>query len=151
LCWITVGLVLVQLLLGAIRRHTGTTMIPHAIGAAAVAAHVILIFRRVMISFYGSRALVRTSGLMLSLLAVQLVLGLYSWLLTESVRGRSNARPAILDSETLGSAALTSHLAIGAGILVCSVMLAAMAQRLMTDAAAPAGDTTPATGRLAAI
>lgn len=147
LCWVTVGIILAQLLLGAIRRHTGTTMIPHAIGAAAVAAHVILIFRRAMISFSGVAPLVRTSGVMLALLAVQLVLGLYSWLLTESVRGKSDVRPSILGSETIGSAVLTSHLAIGAAILVCAVLLAARTYRDWRSAADAV--QTPATGRLA--
>lgn len=149
LCWVTIGIILVQLLLGAIRRHTGTTMIPHAIGAAAVAAHVILIFRRVMISFAGVAALVKTSGLMLALLGIQLVLGLYSWLLAESVRGKSDVRPSILGSETIGSAVLTSHLAIGAGILLCTVLLTAWTHRLWGLATDPV--QTPAAGRLATV
>jgi len=70
LAWMTVGFVFLQLILGAIYRHSGAILHAHMTGAALVLIHVVLLWKRTRIPL--------TTGL-LSLVGAQIVLGLIAW------------------------------------------------------------------------
>ncbi len=145
---VAIGLVLVQVVLGAIRRQTDGTIWFHAIGATAVtlmlAAIAWLVFKR----FREVRPLVRSARLLIVLVAVQLTLGVVSWLLTNAAIERSLHLPMLWGSVEAASAILTAHLALGASLLAACVVLVVRAHRYVAPLEAQAVNATTE-GRLA--
>ena len=72
---ITLVLIYVQFIFGAILRHTGTRLDAHLLFAALVTIHVFLLSGRVLSDYLGYLRLVRPVLVLSGLLAVQLVLG----------------------------------------------------------------------------
>jgi cytochrome c oxidase assembly protein subunit 15 len=123
LCLATLAIIFVQILLGAHRRHTDGTIWLHLIGAGLVLLHVGLLCRRVLGGFAQVPALVKPAMWMMVLVAVQVVLGAASWLLTWQALVQSWHLPAIRGSAETASAVLTAHLALGAGLFaLCTVL-----------------------------
>ena len=100
----TTGFIYLQLIAGAIYRHSGKLFHLHLLGAFLVAVHVILLTRRVLMEpGFGSE--IRTPALMLiNLVGIQVVLGWFSWRMPEV-------------------AVTTTHVALGALILATAVIL----------------------------
>ncbi len=100
----TTGFIFLQLLAGAIYRHTGNALHLHFLGALLVLIHIVLTCRRVYTGHSDDGLLVYPATAMLSLLGFQLVLGWFAW-----------REPSI--------AATTTHLANGALILASSLLV----------------------------
>jgi cytochrome c oxidase assembly protein subunit 15 len=138
LCVSTLVIVFIQLLLGALRRHTNGTIHPHLLGAALVTFHVALLARRVLLSFAHVPALLRPTISLITVVALQLTLGVMSWILLESASAESLPRPTVLGSEVFGSAVLTAHVVLGAATMLLTVILTLRAYSQL-DAGAAAG------------
>jgi len=120
---LTSGLLYGQLVLGAILRHTGEWAGPHMLGAALVAVHVLLLSARVCRNHQDLPALVRSAVLLRNLLVVQLGLGLGAYL------GKFTVSGAFLNPFVVALA--TSHVVVGALMLVTCVRLTLRAYRLL--------------------
>ena len=97
-------------------RHTGSRLDAHLFFALLVAVHVFLLARKVKNDYSGNRALERPVLFLAGLLVLQLVLGLASFLLESTTLNT-------LVGATARALITTAHLAIGALMLVTSVML----------------------------
>ena len=131
LCLMTTAMIYVQIVLGAVLRHTGNRFDAHLLFAFFVAIHVLLVLRRVTgLDQYRPR-LVRPAVWLTILLAVQILLGVGSFF------GKFTP---LLRMPMGGVVALTTtHLATGALMLAVSLGLTLRSYRA---AAAP----TPAAG-----
>ncbi len=112
----TVGFIYIQIVFGAVLRHTGSRLDAHLFFALLVAVHVFLLARKVKNDYSGNRALERPVLFLAGLLVLQLVLGLASFLLESTTLNT-------LVGATARALITTAHLAIGALMLVTSVML----------------------------
>jgi len=134
---ITVAMILIQLIFGAIRRHTDALLplVLHLIGAGLVMLHVALLFMRIRVDFSAVAPLRKTAGWLMFLTGSQILLGLLSWWIVRANRPGGSYLPRLLDSEVLASCVLTAHLAIGALIFVSAVLTTAFAFRHTTPLA----------------
>ena len=114
---ITVCLIYVQFIFGAVLRHTGNRLDAHLVFAGLVTIHIFLLLRRILQDHLENRLLVRLILLLSGLLAVQLVLG-FGAFVTEFTALGKGVSPAA------GVAITTAHVAIGALMMVSSVLLA---------------------------
>jgi cytochrome c oxidase assembly protein subunit 15 len=150
----TAMLAYAQLVLGANLRHVPVTasvqefraaLYFHLAGAAAVAVHVVLVAIHVRRRFSGQTALVRPAWGLVALLAVQVALGVGSWVVKYSIPANRD-RISLLQGFTIENEGLaqslivTAHTAGGSLILALSVVLALRAWRL-----APRGMESAAT------
>ena len=113
---ITLGLIYIQFIFGAVLRHTGNRLDAHLLFAALVTIHIFLLLRRILRDYLESVPLVRLILLLSGLLAVQLTLGFGAYLAEFTVFGEGVAPVA-------GVIITTAHVAIGALMLVVSVVL----------------------------
>jgi cytochrome c oxidase assembly protein subunit 15 len=120
---LTSGLLYGQLILGAILRHTGEWADLHILGAALVTVHVLLLSARVCRNHQDLPTLGRSAVLLCSLLVLQLGLGLSAYL------GKFTVSGAFLNPFVVILA--TSHVVIGALMLVTCVRLTLRAYRLL--------------------
>ena len=108
----TVGFAFLQLIAGAVTRHTGAGIAVHLVGAVLVLLHATLFSSRLMTTS------LRAGGhFLMFLLAVQVLLGLTSWSATAGGATRSLQVPA---SHLI---TVTSHVAVGALVLATSLAL----------------------------
>jgi cytochrome c oxidase assembly protein subunit 15 len=122
LCLITTGLIYLQVVFGAILRHTGERLDAHLVVALLVALHVILVAIRVS-RYHGDRKqLIRPALLLVFFLILQVALGGASY-----VAKFTTLWPASFDVIVWIT---TAHLAVGALMLAASVALALRACRL---------------------
>ena len=128
---VTIAILFVQILLGAVRRHTNGTIALHMTGAFVASAAVLYLYIRVLLSCPKVRALVRPANLLLLGIGIQLMLGFFSWGLTNTAIASGKALPDLMGSELLASIILTAHLAIGAALLAGCVILTARAYRFL--------------------
>jgi cytochrome c oxidase assembly protein subunit 15 len=104
LALITTGFVFLQLIFGAIYRHIGIMFHFHLLGAALVLVHGVLLYRRIKTSATADVWFLRPATVLLTLIFIQIGLGLYTW-----------QNPTVFDA--------TAHVATGALILAtCSVI-----------------------------
>ena len=133
----TAGAIYLQLLLGAIFRHTQSGILPHLLGALLVT----LLGGWLIAHVFQSQRL--PSGLTVAatslgiLLALQLLLGLASWLLRLATADAVQPQAPVV-------AVTTAHVAVGALILAASVILALQSFRVRSEASG-AESRTPAT------
>lgn len=137
LAFITVAMILLQLIFGAIRRHTDATLplVLHLIGAGLVLLHVALLFMRVRVDFAAVEPLMKAARWLMILTGSQIVLGLLSWWIVRANRPGGSFLPQLLGSDVLASCVLTAHLAVGALIFVAAVLTTVFAFRHTTPAA----------------
>jgi cytochrome c oxidase assembly protein subunit 15 len=122
----TTAFVFLQLIAGAVTRHTGAGIAVHLVGAGLVLLHATLFSSRLMTTK------LRGGGhLLIGLLAVQVVLGLSAWSITSSGAARTAAEPL---SRIF---TVTAHVAVGALALATCLALTLRCFR----AARPAGVT----------
>ena len=76
---LTSGFILFQMFLGAVLRHTGWGLHAHLTGAFLVLVHVILLARRTIQQESEDAAFLRSSILMIVIVALQITLGLLAW------------------------------------------------------------------------
>ena len=113
---ITLGLIYIQFIFGAILRHTGNRLDAHLLFAGLVTIHIFLLLRRILRDHPENPSLVRFALLLSGLLAVQLILGIGAYLVefTAFAAGVPSVAGVIIT---------TAHVAIGALMLVMSVAL----------------------------
>ncbi len=114
---ITVCLIYVQFIFGAVLRHTGNRLDAHLLFAGLVTIHIFLLLRRILLDYLENRILVRLILLSSGLLAVQLVLGFGAFVTEFTALGKGV-------SPVAGVAITTAHVAIGALMMASSVLLA---------------------------
>jgi cytochrome c oxidase assembly protein subunit 15 len=120
LCVLTVTWVYLQVILGAVVRHTGMAVDLHVVVAFLIAVHVFLVARR-MFQLDDRTGLLRRPALWLSgLLVVQLMLGVGSYLVRFSAFGSQW-------SSTVMVALTSAHVVTGALMLGVSLVLTLLA------------------------
>jgi cytochrome c oxidase assembly protein subunit 15 len=120
---LTAGFIYLQLIFGAILRHTGAWETLHFMGAALVAIHVGLLTART-VRHHADLPVLRRSTLMLcGLLVLQLFLGLGAYI------GKFTTVSVTLQSYTVLLA--TSHVVVGALMFVTGVLFSLRAYRLL--------------------
>jgi cytochrome c oxidase assembly protein subunit 15 len=118
---LTTGFIYIQLIFGAILRHTGSRLDAHLLFAALVTIHIFLLTRRILTAhFYNKRdnkrdnkRLVSSALILSGLLILQLILGLGAYL---AIFGEAMDAIAVV-------AVATSHVSVGALMLATSVVL----------------------------
>lgn len=132
LATITTTLVYLQIVFGALLRHTGARLDAHLLIAALVAVHVVLLMLRITRA-HGDRAqLVRPAYFLGALLPLQLALGAITYFGKFTTMLRWPIEAIVLLT--------TTHLIVGALMLAASLVIALRAYRLSASArsAAPA-------------
>lgn len=121
-----------QLVAGAVTRHTGAGIVVHLVGAGLVLLHATLFASRLMTTK------LRGGGhVLMGLLAIQVILGLSAWSITGSAALRSAEQP-------LGRIlTVTSHVAVGALILATCLALTLRCFRAAKPAGAAASGMEP--------
>jgi cytochrome c oxidase assembly protein subunit 15 len=130
---ISTGVILVQLILGAVYRHSYEGIItphkeaiitPHVVGACVVTLMVGHLVSTAVMRFSKQPALVRPALLLGGLVVVQLFLGIGSYFMKMAARSAPQPLPPVVDITT-------AHVAVGALILVTSLYLAYQARRFL--------------------
>ena len=122
LCAFTTGLLYIQAIFGAVLRHTGERLDAHLLFGALVTLHVILIFVRVIRLHSGEAKLARPAFFLGILLLAQLTLGILSYF------GKFTSFLALPVGMII--VFTTTHLVIGALMLVTSLLLTLRSFRL---------------------
>ena len=113
---ITLGLIYIQFIFGAVLRHTGDRLDAHLLFAGLVTIHIFLLLRRILKNYPENSSFVRLILILSGLLAVQLTLGFGAYLAEFTAFGQEVA-------PVLAVIITTAHVAIGALMLVVSVIL----------------------------
>ena len=119
---ITTALIYMQIVFGAVLRHTGERLDAHLLFAGLVVVHVFLIVQRVTKFYSNQPRLLRPAGILGTLLAVQLLLGLGSYLGKYTTLLRMPAEGVVYIT--------TIHLIVGALMLVTGLILTLRVFRL---------------------
>jgi cytochrome c oxidase assembly protein subunit 15 len=130
LALLTVAAVWMQLIMGAAFRHSGIRLLPHLIGAAIVFCMVIWLAITTLKRHRAVPQLATPAAVLLALLAVQITLGLASYV-TRVLWSRGASAP--LSSMIVATVA---HVACGALVLVTTVILAIQIHRHAVNAEA---------------
>jgi cytochrome c oxidase assembly protein subunit 15 len=112
---VTTAFAFLQLVAGAVTRHTGAGLVVHLVGAGLVLLHVSLLGSRLM-----ATSLRGPAKLMSVLLGVQVLLGIGTWILTAGGFVRSHDAPLV------GVMTISAHVAVGAALLascLCTTLL----------------------------
>jgi len=125
ICALTTGLIYIQIIFGAVLRHTGMRLDAHLFFAAAVAVHVILVGIRVAKSGAGHAYLSRLSFALGALLVVQLALGVFSYLGKFTPMLRMPMKAVVFFT--------TTHLVVGSLMLITSLALTLWICRLSSS------------------
>lgn len=128
LCAITTGLIYLQIVFGAVVRHTGERIDAHLGIAALVALHIILIVMRVARHHAASSRLSRPALFLFALLFVQLALGALSYLGKFTAWLRLSSDGIVILT--------TTHLAVGALMLAAALALTLRVYRFSSPVAA---------------
>ena len=115
LCAVTTGLIYVQIVFGAVFRHTGERLDAHLVFAALVVLHILLVVMRVSRHYGTVTQLTRPALLLFFLLALQIALGGASYVAKFTTLWRLPVDLVVLIT--------TTHLATGALMLAASVAL----------------------------
>ncbi len=108
----TTAFAFLQLVAGAVTRHTGSGIAIHLIGAFLVIFHAAIFSGRLTESTLKGGA-----GILLGLVGVQVILGFAAWGITTSGFVRSHESPVI------PILTISSHVAVGASVLLTSFLL----------------------------
>jgi heme A synthase len=120
---ITTGVILVQLILGAVYRHSKAGIItPHVVGACVVTLLVGWIVSTVLMRFARQPGLLRPAMLLGALVVIQVFLGIGSYFMKMAARSAPQPLPPVVDLTT-------AHVAAGALILVTILYLTYQARR----------------------
>lgn len=124
LSMLTTGLIYIQIVFGAILRHTGTKLDFHLLFAGAVTACVIVVVTQVVRRHLEDARLTRPAFILGFLLVLQLVLGLFSYL--------GKFTPLLSMPMKAVVFFTTTHLVVGSLMLATSIALALRVYRLST-------------------
>jgi heme A synthase len=123
---VTTGLIYLQVFFGAVLRHTGLRLDAHLLFAALVMLHVLLLVIRIMNSHSDNSRLTRPALFLTAMLVVQLFLGTVSYFAKFTTLLRMPVDATVIFA--------TTHLAIGALMLVTSLVLTLRSYRVPTVA-----------------
>lgn len=137
------GLILVQLILGAVYRHSKEGIItPHAVGACIITLLVGWVVSTVVARFSKQPALLKPALLLGGLLVAQLFLGMSSYILKMAARDAPQPLPPVVNMTT-------AHVTVGALLLLTSLYLTYQTHRFLVTrkqqlqvASAPHGATS---------
>jgi heme a synthase len=124
LATVTTGLIYLQVLFGAVLRHTGQRLDTHLLFAALVTLHVILLTARIFKDHSDQRRLTRPALFLSAMLLLQLFLGTVSYLAKFTTILRIPIDATVFLT--------TTHLAAGALMLVTSLILTLRSYRYPT-------------------
>jgi cytochrome c oxidase assembly protein subunit 15 len=127
LCLMTTAFIYLQVVFGAVLRHTGTRLDAHILFAALVTIHVTLLAVQIWRTHGQRRDLVRPMLWLSGLLMAQLSLGVGAYVMKFTAI-TAMVPPAVRVSLT------TTHLAVGSLMLVTSLVLALRVSRLRLEA-----------------
>ena len=132
LCLAALGLLYLQIVLGAVVTHTGAQLHAHLLGAALVAALVAWLAARILGSHPDRPALARPARLLAGLMLAQLILGAGSFLGRFTALGAALASPLALAFPVL-------HRLVGTLLLGTALVLALRVHRLLESPEAAVG------------
>jgi heme a synthase len=112
------GAAFLQLVAGAVTRHTHAVLVLHLVGAGLVLLFVSLFASRLMMT-----PLRRGASLLLAILGFQMVLGVSTWMIKAGGFQRSHESPL------LSIVTVSAHVAVGAALLATSLGLTLMCHR----------------------
>jgi heme A synthase len=121
---VTTGLIYLQVFFGAVLRHTGLRLDAHLLFAALVTLHVILLTARIFKDHSDHRRLTRPALFLSAMLLLQLLLGTISYLAKFTTILRIPIDATVFVT--------TTHLAVGALMLVTSLILTLRSYRYPT-------------------
>ena len=122
---ITTGVILIQLILGAVYRHSKEGIItPHVVGACVVTLLVGWVVSTVLMRFAKQPELLHPALLLGGLLVAQLFLGVGSYFMKMAARTAPQPLPPVVDITT-------AHVTVGALVLVTSLYLTYQARRFL--------------------
>jgi heme a synthase len=125
LTMVTTGVIMVQLILGAVFRHSKAGVIaPHIIGACVVTLMVGWVVSAVLMRFAKQPGLLPPALLLGGLVVVQLLLGIGSYFMKLAAKGAPQPLPPVVD-------VTTAHVALGAVVLVTSLYLTYQTRRFL--------------------
>jgi len=124
LCLLTFCMIYVQGAFGAILRYTGTRLDAHVVFAGLVTVHAILLAARIHRHYSSEPMFSRPATVLLGLLVLQLALGLASYLAKFTSLG-------MIFGGSLQVLLPTTHLVVGALMLVTSLVLTLRSYRLL--------------------
>ncbi len=134
---LTTGVILVQLILGAIYRHSKAGIItPHVVGACTVTLLVGWIVAVALMRFSKVKKVVRPTLLLGGLVVLQLFLGIGSYFMKLAARTAPQPLPPVVDITT-------AHVATGALILLTSLYLTYQARRFVASSGRTVEVTSP--------
>lgn len=121
---VTTGLIYLQVFFGAVLRHTGLRLDAHLLFAALVTLHIVLLVVRIMKSHSDNSRLTRPAVFLTAMLIVQVFLGTVSYLAKFTTLFRMPVDATVVFT--------TTHLVIGALMLVTSLVLTLRSYRYPT-------------------
>ena len=125
------GSIFVQLILGALYRHNGIGILPHAVGAIVVAVLALWLAVRILSRFMTEDRLSRAAKVLIALVAGQIFLGVVAFILRMQFRDAPQPMPPLIR-------VATAHVAVGALVLAQCVVLALHVFRRVDSPAKPA-------------
>jgi cytochrome c oxidase assembly protein subunit 15 len=131
------GTIFLQLILGALYRHNGLGILPHLIGAIAIAVLALWLVVRIYSRFLIEDRLTRAARALLALVTAQIFLGVVAYVLHLQFRDAPQPMPPLVQVGT-------AHVAVGAMVLAQSLVLTLQVFRRV---AIPSG--SPAVARVA--
>jgi hypothetical protein len=118
-----VGMLLIQLIFGAVQRHVAQGLIIHITLAAVVAMIAVAAGARAWGLYHGSWPVQRLGQLVMAVMAIQVTLGIAALAVTQG-------RAVVGDPTVFEVTLATSHQATGAALLAVSVLLMVWTRRL---------------------
>jgi cytochrome c oxidase assembly protein subunit 15 len=112
------GFAFLQLVAGAVTRHTGAVLVVHLLGAGLVLVTVSLFASRLMMT-----PLKKGANILVMLLGTQMILGMATWAIKASGFQRSHESPL------LQIVTISAHVAVGAALLATSLGVTLMCHR----------------------
>jgi cytochrome c oxidase assembly protein subunit 15 len=110
------GMILLQLILGALYRHKGVGILPHAVGAIVVSVLALWLAVRVLSRFMKEISLTRSTRSLIALVAVQIFLGVVAYVLNLQYQNAPQPMPPLVRVSA-------AHVVVGALVLAQSVVL----------------------------
>ena len=119
------GVILLQMVLGAVYRHSQeASLVPHVAGACVVTVLVSWVVSTIVMRFGRQPDLLHPALLLGGLLIAQLLLGVGSYVMTMAGRNAPQPLPLVVD-------VTTTHVAVGALLLVTSLYLTYQVHRFL--------------------
>jgi cytochrome c oxidase assembly protein subunit 15 len=126
------GTIFLQLILGALYRHNGLSIMPQLIGAVAIAVLALWLVVRIYSRFLIEDRLTRAARALLALVTAQIFLGVVAYVLRLQFRDAPQPMPPLVR-------VATAHVAVGALVLAQSLVLTLQVfRRVAVPSVAPA-------------